>query len=113
MLLPTPEACCSSSTEIYSSPWMVAPFQRVGGGTAQTFQGTEGQAYLAVLHHILGAAALAQLDGQELVAAHQHLVDQLQADQHILVLGVLLFLQAALDLFHVGAGHAAPPTAAS
>ena len=23
MPLPTPEACCSSSTEIYSSPWMV------------------------------------------------------------------------------------------
>ena len=28
-------------------------FQRIGGGTAQTFQGAEGQAYLAVLHHIL------------------------------------------------------------
>ena len=37
--------------------------QRIGGGPAQTLQRREGQAHLAVLHDILGAAALAQLDG--------------------------------------------------
>ena len=72
---------------------------------AQTLQGAEGQAHLAILHDILVAPALAQLDGQERIPAGEHLVDQLQADQHVLVLGVLLLFQAALHRFHVGAGH--------
>ena len=81
------------------------PLQSIGGSTAEALQGAEGQTHLVVLHHILGTAALAQLDGQKLVPAAQHLVDQLQADQHILVLGVLFLFQAALDRFHVGARH--------
>ena len=48
--------------------------QSIGGSTAEALQGAEGQAHLVVLHHILGAAALAQLDGQKLVPAHQHFV---------------------------------------
>ena len=38
-------------------------FQCIGGSTAKTLQRRERQTYLAVLHHILGAAALAQLNG--------------------------------------------------
>ena len=80
-------------------------FQRIGSGTAKTLQGRERQPHLAVLHDITGAAALAQLDGQEFVAPHQHLVDQLERDQNVFVLGVLFLFQAALDLVHVGAGN--------
>ena len=80
-------------------------FQCVGGGTAQTLQRRERQTDFAVLHDVAGTAALAQFDGQELIAAHQHLVDELQRNEDVFVLGVFLFLQAALDLVHVGAGH--------
>ena len=43
--------------------------QRGGGSAAHAFQGTEGQAHLAILHDILVAPALAQLDGQERIPA--------------------------------------------
>ena len=81
-------------------------FQRHSGSFAQAADGGKGQAHFAVLHHILAGIALAQLNGQELTAALQHFIDQLQADKGIIVLSGTLILGDLFVIPQVLLGHA-------
>jgi len=81
-------------------------FQRNGSGITQAAQCGERQTDLAILDHVLAGVALAQFDGQELAAALQHFIDQLQADKGIIVLSGTLILGDLFVIPQVLLGHA-------